>query len=144
MAQLRHNGGWVIIMTFVAAMMLVMVPLWDWLEGLRPRFVAMVLIFWTFALPERVGVTIGWRGGVLVVYLVIEVHQRMRQFPLWQQALSVMMLIGLQQMIVLWVNGMSGQVTESWWYWITPVTSMLLWPWVFGLLRTIRRHFHVR
>ena len=92
------------------------------------------------------GVLLGVHAAALalVAYLVIKVHQRMRQFPLWQQALSVMMLIGLQQMIVLWVKGMSGQVTESWWYWITPVTSMLLWPWVFGLLRTIRRHFHVR
>jgi rod shape-determining protein MreD len=157
----RHYGGWVIVVTILAAFILAMMPLPGWLQPLRPSWVAMVLIYWVLALPERVGVVIGWCIGLfldvamgtflglhaaalaLVCFLVLKLHQRMRLFPLWKQALSVMMLVGLQQMIVLWVKGISGQETETWWYWITPMTSMMFWPWTFIFLRTLRRYFHV-
>ncbi len=162
MSLTRHNGGWVIAFTFIAALALTMLPLPDWAEGFRPEWVAMVLVYWCLALPDRVGVGIGWSMGLLldvvrgallgqnalalafIAYVVVNLYQRLRIFPLWQQALFVLVLIALDQLLVLWVKGVIGQPPQSWLYWLPSVTSMLLWPWVFLILRDLRRQFQVR
>ncbi len=161
MRTVRHHGGWVIAMTFVAAMMLTMVPLPDWAEYLRPEWVTMVLIYWCLALPERVGVGIGWIAGLLldvihgavlgqyalalslIAYLTFNLHRRMRIYPLAQQALIVLMLLLLQQLLVIWIKGFLGESPNSLKYWLPSFTSMLLWPWLFLILRDVRRSFKV-
>ncbi len=162
MTLIRHHGGWVIVGTFILALMLTMLPLPEWAELFRPEWVAMVLIYWCMALPERIGVGIGWTLGLLldvvkgtllgqnalalalVAYLTLRLHQRVRVFPLWQQALFVLILVALDQMLVLWVKGVIGQPPGSWLYWLPSFTSTLLWPWVFLILRDLRRQFQVR
>jgi len=162
MSLVRHNGGWVIVGTFILALMLTMLPLPEWAELFRPEWAAMVLIYWCMALPERIGVGIGWTLGLLVdvvkgtllgqnalalalvAYLTLRLHQRVRVFPLWQQALFVLILVALDQMLVLWVKGVIGQPPGSWLYWLPSFTSTLLWPWVFLILRDLRRQFQVR
>lgn len=157
----RHNGGSVIVASFAAAMILIMLPLPTWAEPLRPEWVTMVLIYWCLALPNRVGVGVGWiigflldviRGAILgqhalalalVALLAVHLHQRIRVYPIWQQALTVLMLVAFSQMLVLWVKGVIGQPPESWAYWLPSVASMLLWPWVFLVLRDLRRRFQV-
>ena len=119
MMQIRHQGGWAIAATFIIALVLTMLDLPDWAETARPEWVAMVLIYWCMALPQRVGVGIAWvlglmldvtRGAILgqyamalalVAYLTVVLHRRLRIYPLWQQALVVWMLIAFEQMLVL-------------------------------------------
>lgn len=162
MSLVRHRGGWIITSTFVVALMLTMLPLPDWAALFRPEWVALVLIYWCLALPDRIGIGIGWTLGLLldvikgallgqhalalalVAYLTIHLHQRIRVFPLWQQALFVLLMVALNQMLVLWVKGIIGQPPGSWLYWLPSLTSMLLWPWVFLILRDLRRTFQVR
>jgi rod shape-determining protein MreD len=161
MRMVHHSGGWIIVLTFIAAMMLTMVPVPDWAESLRPEWVTMVLIYWCMALPQRVGVGVGWVAGLLldvihgavlgqyamalslVAYLTLTLHQRMRIYPLWQQALVVLLLLLLQQLLVIWIKGFLGQSPDSLRYWIPSFTSMLLWPWMFLILRDVRRNFRV-
>jgi rod shape-determining protein MreD len=156
-----HRGGWVIALTFIVAMMLTMVPLPDWAEYLRPEWVTMVLIYWCMALPERVGVGIGWSAGLLldvihgavlgqyalalalIAYFTLNLHQRLRIYPLAQQALVVLLLLLLQQLLVIWLKGFLGQSPQSLSYWLPSFTSMVLWPWMFLILRDIRRNFRV-
>jgi rod shape-determining protein MreD len=162
MALTHHQGGWIITLTFVVALMLTILPLPDWAQTLRPQWMALALIYWCIALPDRVGVVIGWMIGLitdvasgalmgqnaiafaLLAYLAIKLHLRMRLFPLWQQAMSIMILIALFQMITLWIRGTIGQSPPSWSYWYPSLTSMLLWPVVFMVLRGVRRQFNVR
>lgn len=162
MSLVRHHGGWIIAFTFVVALMLTMLPLPDWAALYRPEWVAMVLIYWCLALPDRVGVGIGWSAGLLldvvkgallgqhalalalVAYLTLHLHQRVRVFPLWQQSLFVLLMVALNQLLVLWVKGIIGLQPGSWLYWLPSLTSMLLWPWVFLILRDLRRSFLVR
>ena len=61
----RHGGG-VILLTFIAALLLTVIPLPDWARYLRPDWVGLVLIYWCMALPDRVGVTTGWLMGLMV------------------------------------------------------------------------------
>ena len=161
MTFVRRSGGLIIFFSFLAAFMLTIVPLPEWAEAYRPEMVAMVLIYWCLALPERVGVGIGWLTGLtldvtqgallgqhalalsVVAWITLKLHKRIRVFPRWQQSLSVLLLIVLNQMLVLWVKGIIGQSPQTWTYWFPSITSMLLWPWLFVVLRSVRRNFKV-
>ncbi len=162
MSLTPHQGGGVIIATFVAALLLTIVPLPQALEIWRPDWVMLTLLYWALALPERIGVGIAWGVGllkdtlvgtllgqyalayVLATYLIIKLHQRIRLHPLWQQALSILVLLALSQLLVLWVNGIIGRPAHSWLYWMPSLVGALLWPVVFTLLRAVRRNFLVR
>lgn len=162
MRTLQHQRGGLIIASFALALILHMVALPEALQAMRPDWMTLVLIYWCLALPERVGVTVGWFAGLmldvasgallgqnaltlaLVAYLVLRLHQRIRLFPVWQQSVSVLILVLLHLMLVLWIKGIIGQATETWTYWLPALTSMLLWPIVFPSLRWLRRTYHIQ
>ena len=151
----------VIVLSLIAAMALTVVPLPSFLAAVRPEWVVLVLIYWCMALPERVGVGVGWmtgllldvlRGGLLgqhalsfaiIAYITLQLYQRLRVFPLWQQAFSVFVLVLLHLMLQLWIKGISGQPTGAWDWLLPAFGSTLLWPAVFLLLRGLRRRFGV-
>lgn len=157
----HHRGGWVIALSFVIALALSITPLPVILELLRPEWVALVLIYWCMAVPSRVGVTVGWLAGLLqdvsrdallgqyalafavVAFLTLHMHQRLRVFPIWQQALSVGVLIMLECMLVLWIKGLTGQSPGFWKMMLPAFTSLLFWPLIYLLLRYVRRTYHV-
>lgn len=155
------HGYGLILLTFLLALMLTVIPLPQWAAAFRPEWIAMVLIYWCMALPERVGVGTAWLIGLLldvltgallgqhalalalVAFLTLKLYQRIRVFPLWQQALSILVLVAMQQMVSLWVKGVIGLAPDNWTYWMPSFTSMLLWPWLFIILRDFRRRFSI-
>jgi len=159
----KHQGGWLILLSFIIALMLTIIPFPDTLKYIKPEWAALVLIYWSMALPERIGVGIGWLVGLfldvlsagsllgqhalaltVVAYLTLNLHQRIRLFPLWQQAGIVWMLLNLYQLLILWFDGITGQPPKGLQFWLPPVSGMILWPWIFLLLRNLRRHYKVR
>ncbi len=150
-----------ILLSFVMALLLTLVPMPDWVDRLRPQWVTMVLIYWCMALPERVNVGTGWLLGLfldvsqgtllgqhalalgLTAFVTVTVHMRLRVLPLWQQSGTVLLVLLLSRLVVDWINGFSGHPPTDWWYLSRPLTSMLLWPWTFVILRDLRRRFQV-
>ena len=51
MSIVQRHGTAVILLSFFLALMLTIMPLWDWAEEIRPQWVVLVLIYWTMALP---------------------------------------------------------------------------------------------
>lgn len=157
----RRHGGWVIVLSFVVALTLTALPLPDWAAVWRPAWVALVLIYWCMAVPERVGVGVGWFVGLLldvlmgsllghhalglsvVAFVTHKLHQQVRVLPLWQQAISVFGLVLIYEVLVLWINGIRGIPVQAWAYLSAPVTSMVLWPWISIILRDARRKYGV-
>lgn len=157
----RHYGMLVISCSFLAALLLTAMPLPEWAVHWRPAWVAMVLAYWCMALPHRIGIGVGWALGIIVdvmqgallgqnaigfaiiAYIVIRSHQRIRMFPFTQQALLIGLMVSFSLLLSLWVRGIMGVPPRSWSYWMPAVTSMLLWPWLFIILRDIRRRYHV-
>lgn len=157
----RHRGGWVIVLSFVLAFMLTLLPIPDYARPFRPEWSALVLIYWCLALPERVGVGTAFVVGVLldvmtgtllgqhalgfsiIAYLTLVLHQRIRVFPVRQQAFTVLVLLLLYQLLLLWVMGVTGHPPQSWTYWTASLTGTLLWPWTFIIMREVRRRYKV-
>lgn len=150
------------MLTFLIALLLTIMPLPDWMRYYRPDWVGLVLIYWCLALPERVGVSTGWITGLLVdlltgtllgqhamaltivAYLTLKFHQRVRLFPVWQQAMTILVLLVLHQLLVLWVSRFIGRTGPPWYYWAPAVTGMFAWPFIYVALRAIRRSFKVK
>jgi len=157
----KRHGGSVILLTFVIALFLTVIPLPEWARYVRPDWVGLVLIYWCMALPERVGVATGWFTGLLidlltgsllgqhalaltvVAYLTLRFHQRLRLFPVLQQSLTVLVLLILHQLLALWVSRIIGRPGVPWFFWMPSVLGMLIWPLVFSMLRGMRRGFRV-
>ena len=161
MMSLPSRGNLVVFASLLIAFMLTVIPLPAWLALVRPEWVALTLIYWSMALPNRIGVGVAWttglfldvlRGGLLgqqalslcvIVFITLKLYQRIRVAPLWQQAFSVLVLVILHQLLNLWVRGITGQPPQSWTYWLPSISSMLIWPLCFVSLREIRRNFRI-
>lgn len=156
-----YHGGIIILISFAAAFILTMVPMPDTILLYRPEWVTLILIYWCIALPHRSGVFTGWFVGFLldvqsgsllgqhalalsvVAYLSYKLHIRIRLYPIIQQSLIVLLLVALSQILILWIRGIAGNAPGDWSYWIPSITSMLIWPWLFYLMRAIRRLYGV-
>ena len=154
-----RQGRLVIAMTFVIALLLTALPMPESAAIWRPAWVALVLIYWCMAAPEQVGVVVGWMTGLLldvmtgtllgqhalglsvVAWFAHYTHRRVRVQPLWRQAVSVFVLLFLYQALVLWSNGIRGIPVAAVTYWTAPLLGTLLWPWLFVVLRVVRRRY---
>ena len=159
--EMVRHGRWVIAATFVIALLLTALPMPESAASWRPAWVALVLVYWCMAAPERVGVVVGWVAGLLLdvmtgtllgqhalgmsvlAYVTHHTHRRVRVLPLWRQGITVFVLLFLYQALVLWSNGIRGLPVEAPAYWTSPLVSTLLWPWIFVVLRVVRRRYAV-
>lgn len=146
-----------LISTFSVALILTLMPFPVWAEPFRPDWVGLVLIYWCLAIPERVSVGTGWLlgflqdvlygsllgsnaiGKTIIAYLAVRLHLQLRMFPRWQQAAAVFGLLIANQLLVLWIHGAIGQAPETFSYWTPSLVGALLWPWLFIILRDLRR-----
>jgi rod shape-determining protein MreD len=151
----------VIGLTLCVALMLTILPLPSWATWFRPLWVMLVIIYWCLALPEQISIGVAWAIGLLldilqgtllgqnalaltvVAYFVVKFHPRIRLYPLWQKTLIVFFLSVIYLALLFWVQGLMGILPNSWEFWSPAMTSSLLWPWVFIILRDFRRKFHV-
>ncbi len=155
------SGYATIVASFVFALMLSSLHLPPLLDHFRPDWVGLTLIYWCMALPQRVGVGTAWVLGLVldaaqgtllgqhalalsvVAFLTLRLHQRIRVFPLWQQALTVALFLLVDQLLVTWINGISGYAPRDFWYLAPVAGGTLAWPFAFVLLRDLRRRFNV-
>lgn len=161
MPLVRHNSGWVILVSFIIAFLLTTIPLPGWLADWRPAWVVMMVIYWCIVLPERVGVAIAWVLGLLldvytgtllgqnalglsvIAYLTLRLHKQIRIFPPLQQSVLICIYLLLFQFFTLWIRGIIGVPPQHWTFWAPVLSSMLLWPIFFIIMRNIRRKFNV-
>lgn len=156
---MNQNHWLPVSLSLVVAIILTLLPMPDWTVWFRPAWVLMVLIYWIIMYPYRVNVGTAWIVGILmdvlngtllgehalaltlVAYFVARMHSQLRMYPLIQQGLWVFMFVLLYQFILFCVQGFIGELPRTWLYWSSSATSMLLWPWVFTIMRDFGRRF---
>lgn len=158
--NISHTYG-VIALTFLVAILLALLPLPTWLQWGRPEWVALTLIYWSIAVPHRVGISIALVVGIgldvtegavlgqnalgllVVCLLALLLYQRLRVYSLWQQCAVVFVLVGINQLICQWVQNLEGVGATSLLFLLPAISSALLWPVVLHLLRGLRREYRV-
>jgi rod shape-determining protein MreD len=156
-----HRGGLVIFLSIFIALVLAILPMPETMQSYRLQWTTLVLIYWCLAIPERVGVGFSFLTGIMldiitgsllgqhamslsiIAFITVKTHQRIRVFPPWQQALFVIALLLLDRMLQVWVDGAIGRPAKDAGFWIAPLLGGVLWPWLFIIMRDIRRRFHV-
>ncbi|HRP24208.1 MAG TPA: rod shape-determining protein MreD [Thauera sp.] len=110
-----------------------------------PDWVALVLVFWCVREPLLIGMGAGFVFGLLVdvglgaamgqhalayvvlAYLGNTLARRILWFPSWQQALHVLPLLLLAQVLMVVVRLLAGGEFPGWSYFLSSLTSVLLW-----------------
>lgn len=155
------NNKLMIFITLIVALVLTLLPMPEWIIWVKPAWVLLILIYWTITMPYQVGVMVAWVMGILmdllmgtllgehalaltiVIYFIARIHMRLRMYHLLQQGLSIFLFVLLYQFLIYCIQGFIGELPRSNLYWLSSVTSMLLWPWLFILMRDCRRWFEV-
>jgi len=155
------RNGIVIIFILLVALMATIMPLPLSVDAFRPDWVLVALLYWCLALPSRVNVITAWVMGLLLDILlgsVLGVHaaamalsvfiiagnfQKIRNFSVWQQALIVGVVSALYHLLVFWFQRLLTDIVFLPSYLYPVLSTIILWPWAFLLLRKIRRHFKI-
>ncbi len=155
------HSWFAIFITLMVALVLAFLPMPEWAMWMRPAWVLLVLIYWAMTVPSRVSVGTAWLSGLVidllngtllgehalactvVIYFVSRMHLRLCMYPVPQQGIMVLFFVLTYQFIIYCIQGFVGQLPGSQLYWLSSITSMLLWPWLFVLMRDFRRRFKI-
>ena len=160
----RHdsNRNWIIWLSFLISMVLQVIPWPAQIHMFRPSWLELAFIYWVMALPHRVGIGSGFALGLmtdlifgstfgiralglsLIACLVAFKFQLLRNRVLWQQAVVVVWLSLLMEMVAFFAEFFAKNspfYPEILW---GSLVNGILWPWMFLLMRKIRRQFSVQ
>ncbi|WP_447529062.1 rod shape-determining protein MreD [Vreelandella sp. TE19] len=147
----------VVWLSLVLALCLQVMPLADGWQVYRPDWIGLMLVYWCMRVPDRVGVFHGFVIGLMVdliegsvlgqhalvfsslAFLAALVYPRFRAYSLVQQAVLVLVLLGLAQLVEQWVRVLTGEFTIHLSFLISSLISGLLWPWLATMLKALER-----
>lgn len=163
------RGGWFILLSLFAAMVLMVVNLPgerpEWVRWLRPDWAVALFFFWTLAAPGRLGLVSAWLIGLLfdallgasyplglhgagfafAIFVADRLRERLQMYSMFQQAGTVA-LIALAVQLAHGVVRFVGVDVEMTLYSALPaVTTMAAYPFLALALRApVRRLFGAR
>lgn len=134
---------WFVYLSLIAALGLEYIPTGR-VPGI-PDWVALVLAIWCVREPLRIGMGVGFVFGLLVdvgqgaamgqhalayvvlAYVANGAARRVLWFPLLQQAIHMLPLFLLTQVLMLVVRVLAGAEFPGWSYFLSSLSSALLW-----------------
>ena len=157
MSNGHAQGRWIIWLSIFIGLMLVVWPLPDAVRPFWPAWVALILVYWGMALPHRVSVGTFWVVGILLdvlkgallgehalalavlAFATTRWHLQVRVFPVSQQILVIAMLLAVYEFALFWIRGIAG-VSQPLFHSVAPIlVGAAVWPWLFFVLRGLRR-----
>ncbi|MDY7577439.1 rod shape-determining protein MreD [Herbaspirillum sp. RTI4] len=147
---------WFIGFSLLMAFLLNLLP-WGGIGVGVPDFVALVLVFWSIHQPRKIGIFAAFLMGVLMdvhqgtllgesalaytvlSYFSIMIHRRILWFPTATQALHILPLLVVAQLMQMTVHlAVSGKFPH-WYYFLGSLVSAVLWPLLSWLLLAPQR-----
>ena len=141
----REHSVFAALVSLALMLALAVVPLPEAIAPFRPDWVAVILLYWSLVAPRRFSLmTAFWMGIVLdtlsgsllgqhalalllVVYLAERFHLQLRVFPVSQLAIVVLVLLGLYEFILFWIDGVAGRTVPLIERWAPPLAGTLAW-----------------
>jgi rod shape-determining protein MreD len=143
--------------TLIIAMCLRIAPLPESLAIFNPDWVLLVLMYWSLAIPERVGIGYAWLFGILtdvlmgrlfgqyalsyslIIYLVLIWHKQLRQFPLPQQSIFILGCLLISQTLLFWFENLKTPAQLHGTFWLPVLSGTASWFIVYHVMRLVRR-----
>lgn len=157
----RGKAYVVMVMSFLVALVLMVLPMPGWSVWMRPNWMLLLLIFWGITLPQRVGVGVAWGMGLVLdlllgsplgqhaliftclQYVVIKFRPRLKQYHLPQMVLVIALLLYADHLLVYLTQLAIARQPFPWTFWLQPLMGVLLWPWLDILLKSLRWRYHI-
>jgi rod shape-determining protein MreD len=135
-----------LVSSFLTALLLSIYPLPMECRWWRPEFVLMVAVYWIIAFPFNISlvalcllglfqdlleaVPFGQHslGIIVVAYICLFSYQRVRNFNLVKQMVSIFVMITIAQLTDNWVQGMAGRPLAGISFIYAAFSSALVWP----------------
>lgn len=151
-----------IYLSLLVALLLTVIPVPFQFNLFRPDWVLLVLMYWILALPKRVSISTAFVIGLLtdvlvgtvlgvnalafsiVTFVVAVNHLKIRNFSALQQSLLVGLMLALYQLLLFWLSHFLTGVNFRPAYLWPVLTGMIVWPWLFWLLRRYRRQLKIQ
>lgn len=149
---------WLIVVSLLVACMFMLMPLPEFAAKSRPDFITLTLMYWWLAHPEKIGVVTGFImglvldvmygsllgehaiGTVFIAWVFVKNYQSLRVLPFMQQSMIVGVLLFIKQFVAYWIDSGRGYDTGSVFLYFLPcLLGALLWPWLFVMMRDLRR-----
>jgi len=158
----KSSGTLALYLSLFTAMALSIVPWPNTVASIMPNWVLLSLMYWCIALPHKVSVGTSWTVGLLVdalsdsllgqnalIYSIAalfahKLYLRLRNYRVWQQAIFILVFLLFMQLLSLWISQLANTRGSGYTYWYQPVSSAIVWPIMFLLLRLVRRRFNVQ
>ncbi|ASX26039.1 rod shape-determining protein MreD [Candidatus Williamhamiltonella defendens] len=162
MSYYKSRGRWVIYLSFLIGIILQIMPWPQQIYMFQPSWLLLIFIYWVMALPHRVNLGTGFILGLItdlllgstlgihslgmsmIAYLVTIKFQILRNMTLWQQTLFVILLSITMTTTVFLTEFLIIHVSFNADIFLNTLTNAMLWPWLFLLMRKIRRKFLVQ
>jgi rod shape-determining protein MreD len=156
--QLRNYA---ILLSIIIALVLQIMPMPSVADVYRPDWVLLVLSYWALALPNRVNIGVAFIIGLVLdillgtsmgvhslamcisIYVLAANYQRLRNYSVWQQAIMIGTMSALYNLIVFWLQHLLTDIYFLFDYLWPVLTSIVIWPWIFWLLRKVRRQLRI-
>lgn len=159
------NGGWLIALSVLIALLLTAVHLpetWpQWLGWGRPAWMLLVIFFWVLEVPHRIGLISVWLVGCLLdvlyadplglnglllavaTYLTWRFYERWRMYSVIQQCALVFALVVVLEFVRVFVQDALFDRGLSWGPFAVAMVSAILWPFTYLILLRLRQQFRV-
>jgi rod shape-determining protein MreD len=143
---LRPVKMWWVALTLVVAFIFNLLP-WSGITAMvKPDLFALTLLFWCIREPRLVGVGVAWICGLftdvvegnllgqhalayaILAYAAGYFYRRVLRFSLWPQALHVLVLLLVAQLVIVATRIMSGAAIPSPTVYLSAVSGALIWP----------------
>ena len=144
-----------IALSLIGASFLNILPWGAW--GWVPDFVALTLVFWSIYQPRKVGIGVAFIMGLvmdvhnasllgenalaytLLSYFAITIHRRVLWFKPTTQALHVLPLLIVMQIIQILIQLAVSSKEPGWSYFLQSLVAALIWPVVCWVLLAPQR-----
>ncbi|NIB41848.1 rod shape-determining protein MreD [Pseudomaricurvus alkylphenolicus] len=161
MALVKAHNRWVILMSFLAALVAMSYPISTTGIWLRPELIPMLVIYWIMVLPQQSSILQIWCVGciqdllqgtplglhamalMVVAYVCLLSYQRMRNYTIWHQTFFVFVIVGLHQLVDSWVHSLQGSAAQTLVFLLPAFTSALLWPLLWMVLERLRVGYRI-
>jgi rod shape-determining protein MreD len=148
--------------SIILSLLLMLMPLPQVLAPFKPYWPALVLIYWSLEAPERTGIGLAFLVGLgadlldgallgeqalrlaALTFIVLRFRARLRFFPMWQQALAVLVLLLNDRIVLLLVRLFAGDPPPPASFWLAPFIGMVAWPFVFLLIDDVRARLRAK
>jgi len=161
MRQLPTISLLIIWLSVLGALLLQIMPIPPLIDAYRPNWVLLVGLYWSMALPSRFNLGSAWLCGLMldlvwgsplginalafvIVHCATVLHfKKIRSFSIWQQALLIGCISFSYQLLSYFFESWLNDVRIPDGYYFSSLSALVVWPWLFLVLRKTRRHWRI-